>query len=46
VDGVPWPHQVGTPGAIAAGEHVLACGTEVRIRIDAGRTFRFEYWGP
>lgn len=46
VDGKPWPHPVGAPGAIAPGEHVLACGGEVAIRIDSGQTFRFDYWGP
>jgi hypothetical protein len=46
VDGVPWPHPIGTAGPIAPGTHVLACGTELEIQIDSGQTLHFDYWGP
>jgi hypothetical protein len=46
VDGAVWPHAVGVAGRIQPGEHTVACGTEVTIRVDSGRTFRFDYWGP
>jgi hypothetical protein len=46
VDGAPWPHAVGVPGAIEPGDHLVACGSEVAVRVDSGRTFRLDYWGP
>ena len=46
VDEAPWPHEIGVAGRVEPGEHVVACGTEVTIRVDSGQTFRFDYWGP
>ena len=46
VDGVPWPHAVGAPGAVRPGEHVVECGTKITIRVDSATTFRLDYWGP
>jgi hypothetical protein len=46
VDGAVWPHAVGEAGRISPGEHVVACGTDVSVRVDPGQTFRLDYWGP
>lgn len=46
VDGLPWRHPVNQPGAVSPGDHRVACGSEVVIHVDSGRTFRFDYWGP
>jgi hypothetical protein len=46
VDGAQWPHALGVAGPVRPGEHTIACGTHVVIRIDSGATFRFDYWGP
>jgi len=46
VDGTVWPHPIGAAGQIAPGTHVIACGTDVSVRVDSGQTFRFDYWGP
>lgn len=46
VDGAVWPHRLNEPGRVRPGEHTIACGGSVVIRIEAGRTFRFDYWGP
>lgn len=46
LDGRRWPHAIGARGAIAPGPHTIECGTQVEFRIEAGTTFRFDYWGP
>jgi hypothetical protein len=46
VDRAPWPHAVGALGAVKPGDHLVACGSEVAIRVDSGQTFRLDYWGP
>ena len=46
VDGKVWPHALDAPGAVSPGDHRIACGSEIEFRIDSGKTFRFDYWGP
>ena len=46
VDGLRWPHAIGAPGAVRPGRHVIACGTDIEVRVDSGTTYRFDYWGP
>ena len=46
VDGQRWPHPLDSAGPIRPGVHRLACGTELEVSIDSGKTFRFDYWGP
>jgi hypothetical protein len=46
VDGKVWPHALNVPGAVAPGDHRIECGGEIEFRIDSGKTFRVDYWGP
>lgn len=46
VDGQRWPHRIHALGAIAPGDHVIACGGQIQFRISRGSTFHFDYWGP
>src|SRR5688572_12278937 len=46
VDGERWPHALDSAGPIRPGLHRIACGTEVEITIDSGKTFSFDYWRP
>jgi hypothetical protein len=46
VDGKRWPHPIDSAGAVTPGDHVIECGTDITVRVDSGKTFRFDYWGP
>lgn len=46
VDGKVWKYPIGSPGPIAAGNHVIACGGEIEFVVPTGKTFHFDYWGP
>ena len=46
VDGKVWPHALNVPGAVAPGDHRIECGGEIEFRIDSGKTFRVDDWGP
>jgi len=49
VDGKPWPHAIGAPGAVPAGRRALSCSdgsNQVQFEAKRGQTFRFDYWGP
>lgn len=47
VDGQNWDVPVGTPKAIAPGEHKIECyGGEISFVIPEGVVFNFDYWGP
>ena len=49
VDAKPWPHAVHAPGPVAPGLHQVACGSQsnsLSFRVDSGRTYHFDYWGP
>ena len=49
VDGKPWPHGLGVPGAVPAGQRELSCSdgsNQVELEVKPGQTFRFDYWGP
>jgi hypothetical protein len=46
VDGKPWPHPIGQPGAINPGPHHIECGGSIEFVIPNGVIFHFDYWGP
>ena len=49
VDGKPWPHAIGAPGAVLAGRREISCSdgsNNVQVEVKRGQTFRFDYWGP
>jgi hypothetical protein len=46
VDGSPWLHKIGQPGAIEPGAHKIQCGGWIGFKIPSGVVFHFDYWGP
>ncbi len=46
VDGKIWPYKLGEMGPIQPGAHTLTCGGDLKIIIESGTVYHFDYWGP
>lgn len=46
IDGSKWPHAIGESGSVGLGVHTIDCNGRIRFSIPAGKTFKFNYWGP
>lgn len=46
IDGSKWPHAIDESGSVGLGVHTIDCNGRIRFSIPAGKTFKFNYWGP